>query len=104
MADELPNGTRQGYFATCPKYKKTMETNIQGDALDHKCNLMLYTEQDKIEEEIIKCNLLPHYFATKYLMVVNHLGEKIKFKTNMSEEEFNKMFKRLKYMSNEKRN
>ncbi len=69
-----------------------MITNIQGDALDHKCNLMLYTEQDEIEEEIIKCNLSPYYFATKYLVVINHLGEKVKFTTPLTEEQFNKMF------------
>jgi hypothetical protein len=38
MAEELPDGTRQGYFASCPKCRKTIETNIQGNILsDHNC-------------------------------------------------------------------
>ena len=51
--------------------------------------------QEEIQEEIIKCKENPYYFATKYLIVTNHLGESVKFSTPLSEEEFNKMFNNL---------
>lgn len=38
MAEELPDGTRQGYFTSCDKCRKTIETNIQGNSMnDHEC-------------------------------------------------------------------
>lgn len=37
MAEELPDGTRQGYFNICPNCKKTIEVNMQGTPINHKC-------------------------------------------------------------------
>jgi len=51
--------------------------------------------QQEIQEEILKCQKSPYYFATKYLKVKNHRGELIPFKTSLSEGEFNEMFKKL---------
>jgi hypothetical protein len=49
----------------------------------------------EIQEEILKCKQSPYYFATKYLTVKNHRGKSVPFTTLLSEEEFNKMFKKL---------
>jgi len=51
--------------------------------------------QQEIQEEILKCQESPYYFATKYLTVKNHKGEIIPFKTHLSEKQFNEMFKKL---------
>jgi hypothetical protein len=51
--------------------------------------------QQEIQEEILKCQESPYYFATKYLKIENHKREKVPFATPLSEEEFNKMFKEL---------
>jgi hypothetical protein len=51
--------------------------------------------QQEIQEELIKCQESPYYFATKYLTVKNHKGETVKFETLLNEEEFNKKFKEL---------
>jgi hypothetical protein len=51
--------------------------------------------QQEIQEEILKCKQSPYYFATKYIKVKNHKGEMVSFNTPLSEEEFNKMFKKL---------
>lgn len=47
--------------------------------------------QDEILAEIKKCRDNPYYFATEYLTVWNHVGEKVAFSTLLNEEEFNKM-------------
>jgi hypothetical protein len=49
----------------------------------------------EIQEEILKCKQSPYYFVTKYLTVKNHRGKSVPFTTLLSEEEFNKMFKKL---------
>ena len=47
MAEILPKGELQGYFNICPNCKKTISVNIQGNPIDHKCNIL--TEKDLIE-------------------------------------------------------
>lgn len=37
MAEILPDGTMQGYYNICPNCKKTIEVNMQGTPLNHKC-------------------------------------------------------------------
>jgi hypothetical protein len=51
--------------------------------------------QQEIQDEILKCMQSPYYFATKYLKVKNYRQETVPFKTPLSEEEFNKLFKKL---------
>jgi len=51
--------------------------------------------QQEIQDEILKCKESPYYFATKYLKVKNHRQETVPFKTPLTEEEFNKIFKEL---------
>ena len=51
--------------------------------------------QQEIYNEIPKCKESPYYFATKYIKVKNHKQETVSFKTPLSEEEFNEMFKKL---------
>lgn len=53
---------------------------------------------EEILKEIKKCKDSPYYFATKYLIVKNHKNQSISFITRLSEEEFNKIFK--KYETN----
>lgn len=46
MAEELPDGTRQGYFSYCEQCGKTIETNIQGNVIsDHICVPIKVPEQ-----------------------------------------------------------
>lgn len=51
----------------------------------------------EIQEEILKCQQSPYYFATKYLKVKNtpYSDDIVDFYTPLSEEEFNKLFKEL---------
>jgi len=51
----------------------------------------------EIQEEILKCQKSPYYFATKYLKVKNtpYSDDMVDFYTPLSEEEFNEMFKKL---------
>lgn len=37
MAEILPNGTLQGYSNICPDCKKTIQVNMQGTPINHKC-------------------------------------------------------------------
>lgn len=37
MGELLPDGTYQGYFNICPICKKTIEVNMQGNPINHKC-------------------------------------------------------------------
>ena len=39
MAEILPDGTMQGYFNYCPKCKNTIEVNMQGTPINHKCEV-----------------------------------------------------------------
>ena len=48
--------------------------------------------QEEILIEIKLCKENPYYFATKYLTVTNHKGEKVKFQTPLDETSFNKIF------------
>lgn len=51
--------------------------------------------QEEILIEITKCRDNPYYFATKYLTVLNTSNnEVVRFKTPLTEEEFNIMFRR----------
>lgn len=52
-----------------------------------------FKTQEEIEEEITKCYNSPYYFATTYLIVKDHLGNKVPFKTSLSEEGFNEFIK-----------
>jgi hypothetical protein len=61
-------------------------------------------KQQEIQEEILKCQQSPYYFATNYIKVEDYRGNLISFKTPLSEEEFNKMFKDLKNGKHEKSN
>ena len=47
--------------------------------------------QEEVKEEILKCKNNPHYFATKYIKVKNHLGKDVPFSTPLCEEDFNEM-------------
>ena len=49
--------------------------------------------QEEILAECKKCKDSPYYFATTYLTVKNYLGVNVPFKTNLTEVEFNNMFK-----------
>lgn len=50
--------------------------------------------QKEILIELRKCRESPYYFATKYLTVLNTSNNEIvKFKTSLTEEEFNIIFK-----------
>jgi hypothetical protein len=51
--------------------------------------------QQEMQEEILRCQESPYYFATKYIKVKNHKGEMVNFTTPLSEEKFNEMFKEL---------
>lgn len=53
----------------------------------------LKQEWGVINDEIKKCNESPYYFCTKYL-TVTFAGKTIPFTTPLSEEEFNKLFKK----------
>ena len=39
MAEILPNGTLQGYSNICPECKKTIQVNMQGTPINHKCEV-----------------------------------------------------------------
>ncbi len=49
----------------------------------------------EIQEEIKRCVDSPYYFATKYIKIKNHSDDMVDFYTHLSEEEFNKQFKKI---------
>ena len=49
--------------------------------------------QEEILKEIKRCNDSPYYFAIKYIKVKNHRDKDVPYRTILSEEEFNQMFK-----------
>jgi len=53
--------------------------------------------QQEIQDELLKCIQSPYYFATKYIKVKNtpYSDDMVDFYTPLSEEEFNKLFKKL---------
>jgi hypothetical protein len=53
--------------------------------------------QQEIQDELLRCIESPYYFATKYLKVKNkpYSEDIVDFYTHLSEEEFNKQFKKL---------
>ena len=51
-----------------------------------------------IQEELQKCKESPYYFATNYLKIYDKTADEHPYTTNLSEEEFNKLF--LNYESN----
>jgi hypothetical protein len=62
--------------------------------------------QEEILEEVTKCKESTYYFATKYLMVKNHKGEMVNFKTSLSEDDFNLMIvenERIRYNNKHKK-
>lgn len=54
MAEELPDGTRQGYFNICKNCGKEIEVNMQGNPLNHKCmkKSILNDEKDGLYEPL----------------------------------------------------
>lgn len=50
--------------------------------------------QDKIKNEILKCQNSPYYFATEYIMIKNHRGVNVPFTTPLRENDSNKMVER----------
>lgn len=50
----------------------------------------IWTEE-RIKDEMRKCNESPYYFATTYL-IVKHEGKNYPFETLLSEKEFNNLF------------
>jgi len=57
MAEELPDGTRQGYFNVCKDCGKEIEVNMQGTPMNHKCDL------NKIEQK--RNGLIQHVKETQ---------------------------------------
>ena len=45
-----------------------------------------------IQEELQKCKENPYYFATNYLKIYDQDADEHPYTTNLSEEEFNKLF------------
>ena len=45
-----------------------------------------------IQEELQKCKENPYYFATNYLKIYDQDADEHLYTTNLSEEEFNKLF------------
>lgn len=39
MAETLPDGTMQGYYNICKDCGKTIEVNMQGTPINHKCEV-----------------------------------------------------------------
>jgi hypothetical protein len=62
-----------------------------------KIIITIYMTQQEIQDEILKCKESPYYFATKYIKVKDapYSEDMVDFYTPLSEEEFNKLFKKL---------
>lgn len=41
MAEILPDGTMQGYYNICKDCGKTIEVNMQGTPINHKCEVKI---------------------------------------------------------------
>lgn len=56
MAEILPDGTMQGYYNICEYCGKTIEVNMQGNPINHKCEVKNLDIQPVIKSVCFRCN------------------------------------------------